>query len=157
MKTEGSNVLSHPAANPQQKAFTNRHQARRTTSGSSAKPLPPRLHNIQPPRSHSVNSTTMSPVSAKSPHGVGKNGMADGKGRPQPAIQPRTHPGNGFKQMPDHRSGVPMQPMTPTSGEGNRGNDQSNPRSHAPYYPPEFRTHMQQLGKRSIIDFQDNI
>lgn len=149
MKTEGSNVLSHPAANPQQKAFTNRHQARRTTSGS--KPLPPRLNNVNPPRSHSINSATMSPVSAKSPHGVAKNGMPDGKGRPQPAIQPRTHPSNGFKQPPDHLSGASMQPMTPTSADGHRGNDQSYPRPHANHYAPEFQTHMQQLGKASKV------
>lgn len=156
MKTEGSNVLSHPAANLQHNAVTNRQQ-RRTTSGSAAKPLPPRLNSIHPPRSHSINSNTMSPVSAKSPHGVGKNGMSDGKSRPQPAIQPRTHPSNGFKQPPDHRSGASMQPMTPTSIDGNRGNDQSNPRTYASYYQnPEFRqqAHRQQLGISSSSSYK---
>lgn len=163
MKTEGSHVLSQPpsATAPFQhsavhKAVMNRHnQPRRNTSGPGAKNLrPQQLQNIsQPPRSHSMNSTTMSPVAGHSQHGVGKGApMPDGKGHPrhQPPIQPRTH----APQAPDHpsmpRTGATMQPMTPTTDEG-RGSDvggKSGPQSG--FYPPGYQAHLDQLGERKL-------
>ena len=164
MKTEGSHVLSQPpsATAPFQhsavhKAVMNRHnQPRRNTSGPGAKALrPQQLQNIsQPPRSHSMSSTTMSPVAGHSPHGVGKApSMPDGKGHPrhQPPIQPRTH----APQAPNHpgmpRTGATMQPMTPTTTDEGRGSDvgsKAGPQSD--FYPPGYQAHLDQLGERKL-------
>ena len=164
MKTEGSHVLSQPpsATAPFQhsavhKAVMNRHnQPRRNPSGPGAKALrPQQLQNIsQPPRSHSMSSTTMSPVAGHSPHGVGKaSSMPDGKGHPrhQPPIQPRSHapPAPNHPGMP--RTGAAMQPMTPTTTDEGRGSDvgsKSGPQSD--FYPPAYQVHLDQLGERRL-------
>ena len=161
VKTEGSHVLSHPAsssANAQSsavhKAFINRNnQVRRTASGSAVKPIrPQQLNNIQSSRSQSITSSTMSPIAAKSPHGVGKGGIPDNKGpvRPQPQIQPRTHPQQGAKHLGLARSGVALQAMTPST-DGGRGSEVgSNPGTQPSFYPPEYQAHLDQLGKCSL-------
>lgn len=164
MKTEGSHVLSQPpsATAPFQhsavhKAVMNRHNhPRRNTSGPGAKPLRPhQLQSIsQPPRSHSMSSTTMSPVAGHSPHGVGKGpSMPDGKGHPrhQPPIQPRTHAPQAQNHPGMPRTGATMQPMTPTTTDEGRGSDvgsKSGPQSD--FYPQSYQAHFDQLGERKL-------
>ena len=164
MKTEGSNVLSQPpsATAPFQhsavhKAVMNRHnQPRRNTSGPGAKALRPQQpHNIsQPPRSHSLSSTTMSPVAGHSPHGVGKAPpMPDGKGHPrhQPPIQPRTHAPQALNHPSMPRTGATMQPMTPTTTDEGPGSEVgSKPGAQSGFYPPGYQAHLDQLGEQKL-------
>ena len=150
MKTEGSHVLSHPAAQPQpsavQRAVLNRHnQNRRAMSGSAAKPIRPQQQNPPPPRSHSMQ--TAPPLPTRSPHGQTTTGMADNKiqQRQQPPIQPRTHP----QQPPSHaipRSSVNVHPMTPRTPDGHRPSGNGNISTQPNYYPPEYQAHLEQLG-----------
>ena len=152
MKTEGSHVLSHPAANAPpsavQRAVLNRHnQNRRALSGSTTKPLRPQQPNPQPPRSHSIQ-TAPPPVPSKSPHEQAKAGMADPKAqqRHQPSIQPRTHPQQGSNQTIP-RSSVGMHPMTPSTPDGSNRSDHGSHGSQPNFYPPEYQAHLDQLGK----------
>lgn len=154
MKTEGSHLLPHPAANAPstavQRAVMNRHnQNRRAMSGSSAKPIKPQQNVTQPPRSHSLQ--TGSPVTTKPPTAQAKAGAVDAKGqtRPQPPIQPRTHSQQSTnKGVP--RASAGMHPMTPSTADGNRGPEHANNTgNHSSFYPPEYQAHLDQLGMYS--------
>ena len=158
-KTEGSHILSHPAAastntsSAVQRAVMNRHnQTRRSTSGSGATPLRPQ-QLTQPPRSHSITSHAPSPLGTSKPvefNGFPRANITDNNQRQQHPIQPRTHTQQDLGHPNMSRPAI-MHPMTPTSTDG-RGVRPPNPGGQPSYYPSGYQAHLEQLGKFCLVN-----
>ena len=160
-KTDHQHVSPHvphsgiSQASPVQRAAISRHsQVRRTASTSG--PKAPKSQSSQTSmvsdqstRSHPTPPMpNSSPIKAKSSMSSLQSGFSGGIYPPQPPppLKPR-HPSQGTPG--NHPSGS-MQAPTSRANGGGKGNEMGNATgSLSGFYPPPFRSHIEQLGKLS--------
>ena len=160
-------------ASPIQRAVIHRHaHARRTGSAGGPKGLKSQSSQTSMVSDQSVRShptpplPTSSPIKTKSSMSSLQSGFSGGiypqsQQHPHPPLKPR-HQGQGTPGVHPPNSSGSLQgpPPRPSANGGTKGNEMGNnpPGSLSDYYPPQFHSHIEQLGKlsRPFIPFLFN-